>query len=124
MTERAVVDPASSAAAAEVGPVSLVLLPQDKRTLRGPLLQQMMKLKGELEGVLRSAEVLGVHSENGDMCEREDAVQAPAAPTRKNTGAAKRKRPWLSGTFTQGHQTAKRQKQTKNAKVRVIYRRK
>lgn len=119
MMERAVVDPASSAAsgnAGVVGPVSLVLLSEDKRTLRGPLLQQMMKMKGELEGVLRSAEVLGVHSENGEARECEDA-----ATPRNN---AKRKRPWLSGTFTQGHQTAKKQKQIKNAKVRVIYRRK
>eukprot|EP00984_Skeletonema_dohrnii_P008490 scaffold3126_cov138-Skeletonema_dohrnii-CCMP3373.AAC.3 len=131
MMERAVVDPTASAASGNVGtagPVSVVLLSKDKRTLRGPLLQQMMKLKGEVEGVLKSAEVLGVRSESGEAREREDSVQAAATATEatlsNNAGAAKRKRPWLTGVFTQGHQTTKKQKQTKNAKVRVIYRRK
>ena len=131
MMERAVVDPAASAASGNVGkagPVSVVLLSKDKRTLRGPLLQQMMKLKGEVEGVLKSAEVLGVRSESNEAREREDAVQAAATSTEatlsNNAGAAKRKRPWLTGVFTQGHQTTKKQKQTNNAKVRVIYRRK
>ena len=123
MVERAVVDPASGNVG-EAGPVSVVLLSEDKRTLRGPLLQQMMKLKGEIESVLKSAEVLGVHFESNEG-ERGDAQATTTEATlSNNAGAAKRNRPWLTGTFTQGHQTMKKQKQTKNAKVRVIYRRK
>ena len=127
MMARSVADPVSSAASGNVGtvgPVSVVLLPKDKRTSRGPLLQHMMKLKGEIESVLRSADALGVHSGNGEAREDDDVVQAIATPAPRNVGVAKRKRPWLSGTFTQGHQTTKKQKQTKNAKVRVIYRKK
>ena len=127
MVERAVVDPASSAAsgnAGEAGPVSVVLLSEDKRTLRGPLLQQMMKLKGEIEGVLKSAEVLGVHFESNEGERGDVQATATAANSSNIAGAAKRKRQWLTGTFIQGHQTMKKRKQTKNAKVRVIYRRK
>ena len=127
MMARSVADPVSSSAPGNVGtvgPVSVVLLPKDKRTSRGPLLQHMMKLKGEIESVLRSADALGVHSGNGEAREDDDVVQAIATPAPRNVGVAKRKRSWLSGTFTQGHQTTKKQKQTKNAKVRVIYRKK
>lgn len=131
MMERAVVDPASSATSdniGEAGPVSVVLLPEDKRAMRGPLLQQMMKLKGELDGVLKSADALGVQSEIGETREGDGTMQAATAAAtepqlRNNAGIARRKRPWLIGTFTQGYQTTKKQKQTKNAKVRVIYRR-
>mmetsp|Transcript_4004 Transcript_4004/g.5871 ORF Transcript_4004/g.5871 Transcript_4004/m.5871 type:complete len:87 (+) Transcript_4004:2-262(+) len=86
-----------------------------------------MKLKGELDGVLKSADVLGVHFESGEAREGVTTTAAAAAnqpQLSNNAGIAKRKRPWLTGTFTQGHQTMKKQKQTKNAKVRVIYRRK
>ena len=84
----------------------------------------MMKLKGDIDGVLKSAKILGVHFESNEG-ERGD-VQAPTteATLSNNAGAAHRKRPWLTGTFIQGNQTIKKQKQTKNAKVRVIYRRK
>lgn len=121
MTERAVIDPTRSGIsynASSGGPVSVVLLPKDKRTARGPLLQQMMKLKGELEHVLHSAEILGVFPEN-DGRSNDTVQKAPAATDR-------RKRAWLSGTFTSGHQPikAKKQKNTKAAKVRVLYRRK
>ena len=89
---------------------------------------QMMKLKGELDGVLKSADTLGVQSEIGETREGDGTMQAATATAtepqlRKNAGIARRKRPWLIGTFTQGYQTTKKQKQTKNAKVRVIYRR-
>ncbi len=124
LMERAVADPASNG-----GPISVVLLPKEARETKSLLLPQMMKLKAELDSILKSADVLGVsHSESDEGREREDNVQGTVAAQSNvgvsNRGTADRKRPWLSGTFTRGYQTAKKQKQSKNSKVRVIYRRK
>lgn len=123
LMERAVADPASGNVR------SVVLLPKEARETKSLLLPQMMKLKAELDSILKSADVLGVsHSESDEGREREDNVQGTAATQSNvgvsNRGTSDRKRPWLSGTFAQGNKTAKKQKQSKNSKVRVIYRRK
>ena len=128
LMERAVADPASGNVG-KGGPISVVLLPKEARETKSLLLPQMMKLKAELDSILKSADVLGVsHSESDEGREREDNVQGTVAAQSNvgvsNRATADRKRPWLSGTFTQGYQMAKKQKQSKNSKVRVIYRRK
>ncbi|EED91149.1 predicted protein [Thalassiosira pseudonana CCMP1335] len=133
MEERAVVDPASSiGTASTTGPVSLVLLSQEKRALRLPLLKQLMKVRGEVEEVLRSAAKIGVLPDgiepiqsNDNSCE--DRAESQAVNQRtlaRNTNTRKRK--WLSGTFVAvGSQpnNRKKQKQTKY-KFKVFYRKK
>jgi len=64
MEERAVIDPATAmlpgGTRQSVGPVSLVLLSQEKRAMRGKMLQRMMQIREDLVGVLRSSESLGI----------------------------------------------------------------
>ena len=58
MEERTVVDPITARSL-----VSLVLLSEGKRAARSKLLQRMMKVRGEIEGVLRSSSKLGISLE-------------------------------------------------------------
>ena len=58
MEERTVVDPITSRSL-----VSLGLLSEGKRAARFKLLQRMMKVRGEIEGVLRSSTKLGISLE-------------------------------------------------------------
>jgi hypothetical protein len=63
MEERAVMDPATAVLPGTrqiVGPVSLVLLSQEKRAMRGKMLQRMMQIREDLVGVWRSSESLGI----------------------------------------------------------------
>ena len=62
MEERVVMDPATAVPGTRqiVGPVSLVLLSQEKRAMRGTILQRMMQIREDLVGVLRSSESLGI----------------------------------------------------------------
>mmetsp|Transcript_22533 Transcript_22533/g.48801 ORF Transcript_22533/g.48801 Transcript_22533/m.48801 type:complete len:580 (-) Transcript_22533:217-1956(-) len=66
MEERAVVEPAAVGVPGIEGPVSLVLLSEEKRALRGQLLQRMMKVRAEINGVLKSAAVLGIDLEEAE----------------------------------------------------------
>ena len=67
MEERAEVYLASSQLSGKEGPVSLVLLLEDKRALRRELLQRIMKVRGEIEGVLKSAAKLVINPERGRL---------------------------------------------------------
>jgi hypothetical protein len=76
MEERTVVDPVSAAmpgmgggSRSSSGPVSLVLLSQEKRAMRGTMLQRMMRIREDLVGVLRSSDSLGIRSTT-DMSRR------------------------------------------------------
>ena len=64
MQERAVFDPVTAVMPGTKdiisGPVSLILLPQEKRALRGSMLQRMMRIREDLVGILRSSETLGI----------------------------------------------------------------
>jgi len=133
MEERAVVDPASSiGTASTTGPVSLVLLSQEKRALRLPLLKQLMKVRGEVEEVLRSAAKIGVLPDGIEPIQSndksyEDRAESQAVNQRtlaRNTNTKKRK--WLSGTFVAvGSQPNNRKKQTQTKyKFKVFYRKK
>ena len=61
MQERVVADPA---AMGSEGQVSLVLISEEKRAIRGKLLQQMLKIKAEIEVLLKSAATLGIRPED------------------------------------------------------------
>jgi len=61
MQERIVADPA---AMGNEGQVSLVLIPEEKRAIRGKLLQQMLKIKAEIEVLLKSAATLGIREDD------------------------------------------------------------
>jgi len=60
MQERIVTDPA---AMGSEGQVSLVLISEEKRAIRGKLLQQMLKLKAEIEVLLKSTATLGIRED-------------------------------------------------------------
>ncbi len=63
MQERAVIDPIAATmpgTGGRSGPVSLILLPQEKRAMRGLMLHRMMRIREDLVGVLRSSESLGI----------------------------------------------------------------
>jgi hypothetical protein len=115
MEERVAADPASGSA----GPVSLVLLSEERRTARGPLLKRMMKVKGEIDLVLQSAGAIGVLSE-------EHLVESAALNNNSEeiSGSAK-KRTWLSSVVVAGKPFASAaKKKTKSTKFKVIYRKK
>jgi len=61
MEERLVADPA---AMGNEGQVSLVLISEEKRAIRGKLLQQMLKIKAEIEVLLKSAATLGIREDD------------------------------------------------------------
>ena len=61
MQERVVTD---AAAMGNEGQVSLVLISEEKRAIRGKLLQQMLKIKAEIEVLLKSAATLGIRPED------------------------------------------------------------
>ena len=61
MEERLVADPA---AMRNEGQVSLVLISEEKRAIRGKLLQQMLKIKAEIEVLLKSAATLGIREDD------------------------------------------------------------
>ena len=131
MQERAVVDPATASVFGSNGPVSLVLLPEDKRTLRGQLLQQMIKLKGEVEGVLQSAASLGIRPEAvGTQQQTNDTSgtgntlqnEVSNSPRVNSTVAGGRaKRQWMPGAQTTA---ATKRKKSKPPRIKVIYRKK
>jgi hypothetical protein len=111
MEERAIEDPASIAGD---GPVSLVLLSEEKRALRGPLLKRMMNVKSEIETVIQSAgTIVGLERQS-------DHSESAAANTSKDTRQNEGKKPWLTSVVVAGKQAAK--KKAKGSKFKVVYR--
>jgi len=95
MEERAVIDPAMAGIPGNEGPVSLVLLSEEKRFMRSQVLQQLIKVRGEVQGVLRSAATLGI-SPDGAANKNNDNGSASGAhghtereaPVKNRTGHA------------------------------------
>ncbi|KAL9188452.1 hypothetical protein ACHAXT_006830 [Thalassiosira profunda] len=86
MEERAVHDAAT--APGEAGPVSLVLLSEEKRKLRGELLQRMMKILKEVESVLQSAAKIGIPPEAVSASGNAMAASDNARMAREETASA------------------------------------
>lgn len=123
MEERAVADPATSGTGVE-GPVSLVLLSEGKRAMRGNLLKQIMKVKGEMDSVLESAAALGVRpkeaesikegSESTDRPLENDGEKTPVNGAHNNMAGMKR-------ALMPGSETLA-VKKLKSSRFKVIYR--
>mmetsp|Transcript_31948 Transcript_31948/g.69005 ORF Transcript_31948/g.69005 Transcript_31948/m.69005 type:complete len:599 (-) Transcript_31948:2146-3942(-) len=131
MEERAVIDPAMAGSPGNEGPVSLVLLSEEKRFMRSQVLQQLIKVRGEVQGVLRSASTLGI-SPDGAENKKDDNGSAGGAhghaereaPVKNGTGHAANdmKRPWMPGMDTLT--VASTRKRPKTSRFKVIYRKK
>lgn len=92
MEERTVEDPSNAGG----GPVSLTLLSAEKRALRASLLKRMLKIKGDAETTIQSANLLSAITE--EELQHSNTNQEASAPTNNpeaESGAA-RKRVWLS----------------------------
>jgi hypothetical protein len=136
MEERTVVDPVSAAmpgmgggSRSSSGPVSLVLLSQEKRAMRGTMLQRMMRIREDLVGVLRSSDSLGI---TADMNRRAlNAVPAgedgnEALPhDASSTVAREHPIPLImpSRTETMAAPSISKRKHFKSSRFRVIYNR-
>ena len=112
MEERAVEDPTNTA-----GPVSLVLLAEDKRAVCRSLLKRMLKIKGELELVFKAARAIQAMNDH----EQQELINQNTSPTTA-APVAGRKRAWLSSVVVPGKPFIR--KKPKCSKFKVIYRRK
>eukprot|EP00581_Thalassiosira_minuscula_P008727 CAMPEP_0183707092 /NCGR_PEP_ID=MMETSP0737-20130205/3749_1 /TAXON_ID=385413 /ORGANISM="Thalassiosira miniscula, Strain CCMP1093" /LENGTH=610 /DNA_ID=CAMNT_0025934667 /DNA_START=83 /DNA_END=1915 /DNA_ORIENTATION=+ len=133
MQERAVIDPATAAVSGNEGPTSLVLLSEGKRTMRSQLLQKLMKLRSEIEGVLRSAATLGISSDGDEKKKKDDGNTSPP-PKRegnkeeaqvKNNGTSEESRTEMVHSWMHGKESlnmASRRKKPKTSRFKVIYR--
>lgn len=115
MEERSVVDSASGLGG---GPVSLVLLSEEKRALRGPLLKRMMKVRSEIEMVLQAARTLGAFAE--EAAQRGVDDREGAAATMDDDGTEVKKRTWLS-SFLATDRKPVPMKKPRHSKFKVIY---
>mmetsp|Transcript_19770 Transcript_19770/g.32264 ORF Transcript_19770/g.32264 Transcript_19770/m.32264 type:complete len:320 (-) Transcript_19770:990-1949(-) len=131
MKERVVIDPATAAIPGNEGPTSLVLLSEEKRAMRGQMLQRMMKVRGEMEGVLRSAAKLGIRPEGDEKKKVGEGSTGGALEngvgecTVKESGRenmAGMKRSWMPGH--ENLAVVSRKKKPKTSRFKVIYRKK
>ena len=121
MQERAVNDPTLSTSSSSSGPVSMVLISEEKRSLRGKLLQNMMRIKGEIENVLQSAATLDITADEktnaAANCNISRELKAEDSATQRASTAEtiETKRP----PFSQTVQSKK--KKPKTSRIKVIY---
>ena len=111
MEERTVEDTTNTG----VGPVSLVLLSEEKRAMCRSLLKRMLKIKSEIELVFKAASAIQVRDDEQQMVINQNTSLNTAPPV------AERKRAWLSSIVMPGKPSRKR---AKCSKFKVIYRKK
>lgn len=117
MEVRSVEDPANTGG----GPVSLVLLSEEKRAARRALLKRMLTVKSEIEAVIQAASALGnMEEEKTQQSNSNDACVD--INVSKHTSLTAGKTTWLSSVVVAGKPAAK--KKTKKSKFRVVYRKK
>ncbi|KAL7532890.1 hypothetical protein ACHAXR_009354 [Thalassiosira sp. AJA248-18] len=132
MEERQVLDPATAVNPDNKGPISLVLLSEEKRAMRGELLRRMLRVREEIEGVLRSAATLGISPEGAGNKTNDSKSSPSRAPENGNEVAASSatavhdnvtgmKRPWKPGAEAF---VAKKKKPKSSSRFKVIYRKK
>ncbi|KAL3805834.1 hypothetical protein HJC23_007795 [Cyclotella cryptica] len=120
MEERSVADSASGLGGT-IGPVSLVLLSEEKRALRGSLLKRMMKVRSEIEMALQSAHTLGALEEQEELSIVGNQHGAKGANNHEGTNLILKKKTWLSSFVVAGKKPAPKKK-PRNSKFKVIYR--
>ena len=123
------VDPTVAGFPGREGPTSLVLLSEGKRQLRGQLLQRMMKLRGEIEGVLRSAAKLGItpngaekkddNSGSGAQENEGEQAQIESNGSDHNSNTTGMKRLWTSESEALAVVSKK-----KKSRFKILYRKK
>jgi len=128
MVERIVSDPA--AAPGTIGPASLVLLPQEQRSLRGPMLQQIIKLKGRIEHLIELTARVGIFPivRDNDSGQIISKVENSSAESKSKHLLPLQRNMWLKGNFVVGNlETStmkKKRKQPKYLKLKVVYNKK
>jgi hypothetical protein len=121
MEERSVED--STTGGGTAGPVSLVVLSEEKRALRRSLLKRMMTVRSEVEAVLRAAQALGALAEEEKLAMVGDS-EVDAVPSKEEgVDPTCRKSMWLSSSVGSGMAPAPKKK-PRCAKFKVIYRKK
>ena len=113
----------ASGVSGTAGPVSLVVLSEEKRALRGSLLKQMMKVRSKVEAVLQGVDALGALVEHETLPMVGDQVVDVLPSHEDCVDLSCRKRTWLSSFVATDIAPAPRKK-TRNAKFKVIYRKK
>ena len=128
MEERVVVDRAMAITSSNAShhPVSLVLLPEEKRFMRGQVLQTMIRVEKEVESILRSAAKLGIHpcddGRKGDDNERvvpspkNETKEPPVNGTDLVVGIKRSLRPEYDNLAV-----VRKKKKSKASRFRVIY---
>jgi hypothetical protein len=111
MEERTVIDPITSRPL-----ISLVLLSEEKRAIRSMLLQRMMKVRGEIEGVLRSSSKLGIFQEESHSKVR--AIESEGISASVNRIA----NDTLGGIKRPSLPPVSKRKKAKIPRINVIYR--
>jgi len=128
MVERIVSDPA--AAPGTIGPASLVLLPQEQRSLRGPMLQQIIKLKGRIEHLIELTARVGIFPivRDNDSGQIISKVENSSAESKSKHLLPLQRNMWLKCNFVVGNlETStmkKKRKQPKYLKLKVVYNKK
>ena len=140
MVERAVMDPATAVNTNTAqAPVSLILLSEEKRALRSEILRLMLKLRNEVEGVLKSSGTLGIQPQNGDdrknvttgeehlLGQVHQQSTAESVETRadvQGNDSSEVKRPWPPGETDASFSANGKKKKAKTSRFKVIYRKK
>jgi hypothetical protein len=113
MDERTVIDPITSRPL-----ISLVLLSEEKRAIRSMLLQRMMKVRGEIEGVLRSSSKLGIFQEESRSEVKTRAIESEGISASVNRIAIDT----LAGMKRPSLPPVSKRKKAKIPRINVIYR--
>jgi hypothetical protein len=113
MEERTVIDPITSRPL-----ISLALLSEEKRAIRSMLLQRMMKVRGEIEGVLRSSSKLGIFQEESRSEVKIRAIKSEGISASVNRIA----NDTLAGIKRRSLPPVSKRKKAKIPRINVIYR--
>ncbi len=128
MVERTVSDPAS--APGTIGPASLILLPRKQRSLRGPILQQIIKLKGRIDHLIELTARLGIypngHGNNAGAGQINNNNQNSTDQSKSRHLLPVQRNVWLKGNFVIGivetiAKQKEKKKQPKGLKLKVLY---
>ena len=120
MEERTIVDPITARPL-----VSLMLLSEENRALRTKLLQRFMKVRGEIEGVLRSSSKLGITLERSETKMRGLKIESDTARVnRVGPGVmVGMKRQWMSPR-SETMVVSSTRKKHKTSRFNIIYQKK
>jgi hypothetical protein len=115
MEERTVIDPITSRPL-----ISLVLLSEEKRAIRSMLLQRMMKVREEIEGMLRSSSKLGIFQEESRGEVKIRAIESEGISASVNRIA----NDTLAGIKRPSLPPVSKRKKARIPRISVIYRKK